>query len=316
MAKAALKELAMLLKLRGAPGITALLLPVTTAPMEYRGHTLLAFSFMEYNLRDVLQKFGKGVGLALQAVRSYCGQLLAGLTQLKKHQILHCDLKPDNVLVSADFGVVQLADFGSAVEANSADNMATPYLVSRFYRAPEVILGLQPSFPMDLWSIAVTVVELFLGDVLFRGQTNNDMLFTMMQHLGPMSNRLIRQHLVQAQRVPNVIKQFQQEGPNYNFVQQTTDPVTHASVVKLRPLTTTSTTTTDKFPNATPLTSKILKARSANDKKSMVMQFADLMGKCLALDPSRRIELRDALRHEFFETPSVKTTSSSNNTGN
>ncbi|GKY97873.1 hypothetical protein MPSEU_000745300 [Mayamaea pseudoterrestris] len=324
MAKAALKELAMLLKLKGAPGIVPLLLPTTTAPIEHRGHVLLAFSFMEYNLRDVLIKFGKGVGLSLQAVRSYTGQLLAALTQLKKHGIIHCDLKPDNILVSSDFGHCQIADFGSAVEANnSADNIATPYLVSRFYRAPEVILGLQPTYMVDLWSIAVTVVELFLGDVLFRGQTNNDMLFTMMQHLGPMSNRHIRQHLVQTQRIPNVVKQFQQEGPNYKFVQQTMDPVTQSSVVKLRPLTSTNTgnsaSSADKFPSATPLATKIVKARSSNDRKSLVQQFSDLMLKCLALDPTRRMELRDALRHEFFASsaaaniPSSVTTSSNGN---
>lgn len=309
MAKAALKELDMLLRLKGSPGVVPLLLPTTTAPMEYRGHVLLVFSFMDYNLRDVLQKFGKGVGLSLQAVRSYCGQLLAALTQLKRHGILHCDLKPDNILVSSDFGVCQIADFGSAVEANSPENMATPYLVSRFYRAPEVILGIQPSFAMDLWSVAVTVVELYLGDVLFRGQTNNDMLFTMMQHLGAIPNRIIRQHLVQAQRIPNIFRHFQQDGPHYAFVQQTMDPVTHANVIKVRPLSSVSASAfADKFPNATPLSSKILKARSASDRRGLVKQFIELMTRCLAMDPSRRIELRDALRHEFFTSSTVVNT--------
>jgi serine/threonine-protein kinase PRP4 len=311
MSKAALKELQTLLRLKGAPGIVPLLLPTTTAPMEYRGHVLLVFAFMEYNLRDVLQKFGKGVGLSLQAVRSYFGQLLAGLTQLKKFGILHCDLKPDNILVSSDFAVCQIADFGSAVEASSGENMPTPYLVSRFYRAPEVILGLQPTYAVDLWSVAVTAAELYLGDVLFRGQTNNDMLFVMMQHMGPISNRVIRQHLAQAQRLPSVTRQFQQDGTTYSFLQQTTDPVSHNHVIKMRPLTThnhhppTSSVGGDlKFPNATPLHSKILKARSASDKRSLMTQFSDLLQKSMALDPTRRIELRDALRHVFFASPS------------
>ena len=63
--------------------------------LEHCGHLILVFPFMEYNLRDVLQKFGKNVGLSLQAVRSYAGQLLAAATHLKRHSILHLDLKPD-----------------------------------------------------------------------------------------------------------------------------------------------------------------------------------------------------------------------------
>ena len=128
--------------------------------------------------------------------------LLAAATHLKNHNILHSDLKPDNILVSQDFSKVFLCDFGSAVSWSERVEMITPYLVSRFYRAPEIILGLVPDYAIDLWSLAVTVAELFLGKVLFSGATNNDMLNTFMQHLGPFSNRLIRQHLVQTKRFP------------------------------------------------------------------------------------------------------------------
>jgi serine/threonine protein kinase len=53
------------------------------------------------------------------------------------------DLKPDNILVSANFSTVKLADFGSAFFETDHDNDPTPYLVSRFYRPPEIILGLE-----------------------------------------------------------------------------------------------------------------------------------------------------------------------------
>ena len=187
-------------------GIVHLLLPTETMVppiLEHRGHTLLVFPYMPFNLRDVLAKFGKGVGLSLTAVRSYFGQLLAAATHLKQHNIIHCDLKPDNILVSQDFSTVRLCDFGSAVDANEQSfESITPYLVSRFYRAPEIILGLEPTFAIDLWSLAVTVAELFLGKVLFQGINNNDMLRVMMQHMGPFSNRVIRQHLVQTKKYP------------------------------------------------------------------------------------------------------------------
>ena len=312
MAKAAMNELRMLQRLKGATGIVPLLFPTTEnkAVVEYRGHVVMVFSYMEYNLRDVLQKFGKGVGLSLQAVRSYFGQLLAAATHLKKHRIIHADLKPDNILVGADFAAVQIADFGSAMDVDSAEaQTATPYLVSRFYRAPEIILGLVPTYAIDLWSLAVTVAELFLGNVLFTGKSNNDMLYCFMQHIGPFSNRMIRQHVAQGQRLGTTVvpQHFSQDGAAYLFKQQTVDPISGEMVYQTRSLLTEKQQTTGahtgkKFPLATPLNQKILKARSGTDSRSMVLHFSDLLQKCLTLDPSRRIDLREALRHDFFTT--------------
>ena len=299
MVKAAMNELQTLQKLNGSPGIVPLLMPTGASPPEHRGHVILVFSFMDYNLRDVLQKFGKGVGISLQAVRSYFGQLLAAATHLKKHGIIHADLKPDNILVSSDFGVVQLADFGSAIHVASPEqSQITPYLVSRFYRAPEIILGLTPTHAVDLWSLAVTVAEIFLGDPVFRGKSNNDMIYVFMQHLGAFSNRVIRQHLVQCQRLA-VPRQFEQEGASYVFRQQTVDPVSGVPVHKFLSLLPENNSC--KFPMGTPLKQKLLKAKSANDSKKMVLEFADLLRHCLALDPARRIALKDALQHKFFQ---------------
>jgi serine/threonine-protein kinase PRP4 len=192
--------------------------------------------------------------------------------------------------VSADFSSVSICDFGSAFDSGESVEMITPYLVSRFYRAPEIILGLMPSYAVDLWSIAVTVAELFLGKVVFKGTNNNDMLNQMMQHMGPFSNRLIRQHLVQTKRFPLPVH-FTQEAATYVFRQETVDPVTDQAVHKA--------TSLQSF---TPcLQSKILKAKSAKDGRSLVLRFSDLLQKCLTLDPTRRISVKEAGRHDFFK---------------
>jgi serine/threonine-protein kinase PRP4 len=326
MAKTAYAEIQFLQRLKNSPGIVDLLLPISTAPIEHRGHVLLVFTCADYNLRDVLQKFGKGVGLSLEAVRSYFGQLLAAATHLKKHAIIHSDLKPDNILVSRDFNVVQLGDFGSAldVSVSSQQQQPTPYLVSRFYRAPEIILGLVPTYAVDLWSLAVSVAEIFLGNVLFRGKTNNDMIYSFMQHLGPFSNRLIRQHLVQCSKMP-IPPHFTQRrdgaGSDYLYIQHTTDAVTGKAVNKYVPIFSGDHGTADSgsrhevFPS-TPLAKKLLKAKSAKDSRVLVLRFSDLLQKCLTLDPSRRISLRDSLQHEFFTKGAASSNaSSSSNTG-
>jgi serine/threonine-protein kinase PRP4 len=316
MAKAAIHEIRFLQELRDAPGIVPLLLPTDAVhPLEYRGHVLLVFPFLEYNLRDVLQKFGKGVGLSLPAVRTYFGQLLSALTHLKKRGMIHADLKPDNILVNGDFSTVYVADFGSAFSSTAPENQPTPYLVSRFYRAPEIILGLTPTIAIDLWSLAVSMAELFLGKLLFRGKSNNDMLYVFMQHLGAVSNRVVRQHVVQLGKVPTLGRQFQGDGANFVFLQQTVDAVTGQPIHKRLPLATAATVSStvgadsggSKFPSATPLAGKIVRAKSANDSRTHVQQFADLLQKCLALDPTRRLTLKDALGHDFFQVKSVVT---------
>ena len=56
--------------------------------------------------------------------------------------------------------------------------------------------------------------------------------------------------------------------------------------------------------NKPSLQSRLLKARSPKDKRIHVMKFADLLSKCLVLDPSKRISVKSALKHDFFTTPS------------
>jgi len=104
----------------------------------HKQHLCLVFEPLSMNLREVLKKYGKDVGLHIKAVRSYSQQLLFALKLLKKANILHADIKPDNILVNESKLVLKLCDFGSA--SHVAENEITPYLVSRFYRAPEIMM--------------------------------------------------------------------------------------------------------------------------------------------------------------------------------
>lgn len=84
---------------------------------------------------------------------------------------------------------------GTAIDrsdAATAHNEITPYLVSRFYRAPEIILGLPYDYAIDMWSIGCTLYELYTGKILFTGDSNNQMLRAIMEIRGKISPKLYR----------------------------------------------------------------------------------------------------------------------------
>lgn len=103
---------------------------------EHKGHFAIVTESLSMNLRDVIKRFGKDVGLNMRAVRAYAHQMLLSLSLMRKCNIVHADIKPDNVLVSENKAVLKVCDLGTAAEVSEGE--ITPYLVSRFYRAPEI----------------------------------------------------------------------------------------------------------------------------------------------------------------------------------
>nr|CCA19155.1 serine/threonine protein kinase putative [Albugo laibachii Nc14] len=113
---------------------------------EHRNHISLVFEPMQMNLREAMKKFGGKSGIAIQAVRIFARHLLIALSHLEACDVVHADVKPDNILLDDKQTTVKVCDFGSAfMQTDGTHHDPTPYLVSRFYRAPEIILG----FPYD-----------------------------------------------------------------------------------------------------------------------------------------------------------------------
>ncbi|KAI0983076.1 hypothetical protein GJ496_002168 [Pomphorhynchus laevis] len=222
----------------------------------HKNHLCLVFEPLSMNLREVLKKYGRDVGLHIKAVRTYTRQLLLALKLLKKCNILHADIKPDNILVNENKMTLKLCDFGSATYANDAD--ITPYLVSRFYRAPEIILGMSYDFAIDLWSVGVTMFECYSGKIMFPGKSNNEMLKIMMEYRGKFPNRLIR-------RVDKVTNR---------------EKVSVLSIVN---------------PKKDLLTALLGNSHHLpEDEMKRVIQLKDFLDKILALDPQRRISVNQA----------------------
>jgi len=158
---------------------------------EDRNHLCLVFEALGGgNLREVLRKYGNKIGLKIQAVKVFGHKLMLALKLLKKLKIFHADLKPDNILVNETKTSVKLADFGSASPVT--ENSITPFLVSRWYRAPEIMLGLPYSYEIDMWSLGCTLFEIATGKVLFSGKSNNEMLYLIMEVSGPVPKKMIK----------------------------------------------------------------------------------------------------------------------------
>ncbi|XP_011314174.1 serine/threonine-protein kinase PRP4 homolog [Fopius arisanus] len=245
----------------------------------HKNHLCMVFEPLAMNLREVLKKYGKDVGLHVKAVRSYTQQLFLALKLLKRANILHGDIKPDNILVSETKLVLKLCDFGSASHAH--ENEVTPYLVSRFYRAPEIILGIPYDFGIDMWSVGCTIYELYTGKIMFSGKTNNQMLKFFMDLKGKMPNKLIRKGTFKEQHFDS----------NCNFLYHEVDKVTEREkVVVMSTLPASRDLGTELGGNSLPA-----------EQNRKVGQLKDLLERTLMLDAGKRITVNHALAHPFIQ---------------
>lgn len=115
-------------------------------------------------------------GLDLGIVKSFAWQLLVALAEmsLPHVNIIHADLKPDNImLVEMLHRKIKIVDFGSACckTLHSAQ-----YIQSRYYRAPEVVLGYPFDSAIDMWSVGCILFELHSGKPLFDGKDERDQI--------------------------------------------------------------------------------------------------------------------------------------------
>ena len=116
---------------------------------DHANHLCLVFEQLRENLFEVLESNGYK-GLSLNTVRPIIIQVLTTLKACAKAGIVHCDLKPENILMVKPPHHIKLIDFGSACEEH---NTVYSYIQSRYYRAPEVLLGVEYTCMIDMWSL-------------------------------------------------------------------------------------------------------------------------------------------------------------------
>jgi glycogen synthase kinase 3 beta len=146
----------------------------------------LVFEFVSLNLQSYIDNhLKKKKHIPIDKIKLIAKQMLIGLDYCHKKHIVHRDLKPENVLLT-DEGNVKLCDFGSSkcIEEKKGTT-STPYTVSRYYRAPELILGkIDYNSKIDIFAAGCILAELFMLDPLFPGKTEGLELFEHMCLLG------------------------------------------------------------------------------------------------------------------------------------
>lgn len=158
---------------------------------QHKSHTCLVFEMLEQNLYDFLKQ-NKFSPLPLKYIRPILQQVLTALLKLKQLGLIHADLKPENIMLVDPVRQpyrVKVIDFGSASHVSKA--VCNTYLQSRYYRAPEIILGLPFCEAIDMWSLGCVVAELFLGWPLYPGSSEYDQIRYISQTQGlPTENML------------------------------------------------------------------------------------------------------------------------------
>ncbi len=144
----------------------------------FKNHTCMVFELLDLNLLDLIRK-NNFSGLALKTISFLIKDVLEAVYQLHKINIIHTDIKPENILLKIkkeEFQpkiTVKLTDFGSACYKN---NTFYKYIQSRYYRSPEALIGVPYGLPIDIWSIGCIAAELYIGTPIFAGVCEFDQL--------------------------------------------------------------------------------------------------------------------------------------------
>merc|ERR1712179_727444 len=151
----------------------------------------IVMDFVQHDLKGLMETMRKKNQVFLPAeVKCLMDQLLRAVHHLHDNWILHRDLKASNLLLSHN-GILKVGDFGLAREYGSPLKNYTAIVVTLWYRAPELLLGIkQYSTHIDVWSIGCIFGELLHMEPLFPGKSEVDELNKIFKLLGTPSEKM------------------------------------------------------------------------------------------------------------------------------
>ena len=198
------REVMILQEINGHENIVKLL---NVIKAENKKDLYLVFEFMETDLHAVIK-----AGILTPIHKQYIiFQILKGLKYIHSGKIVHRDLKPSNVLINTEC-LIKIADFGLARSiaciGEDRDPIMTEYVATRWYRAPEIVLGSNRySKAVDVWSVGCILAELVNGKALFPGKSTLNQVELILEVLGkPSESDLHGLNLESTMNIINSIK--------------------------------------------------------------------------------------------------------------
>lgn len=148
--------------------------------MEYIPETLSQY---------ITRQYDKETELNFTTVKKLAYQIFAGLNYMHSHGITHRDIKPQNLLVDEEKMELKLCDFGSSKKLKSNEESVS-YIASRYYRAPELILGCKRyTSAIDIWAAGCVIAEMFNnGQPLFTGADSLSLMKDIVNIIGAPTN--------------------------------------------------------------------------------------------------------------------------------
>ena len=153
------RELEVLNALRNAPNVIQLLQFFYSTDKMNRLIQNSVFEFCDSNLEDLLKSLDQhDKYLPMQDIKRLIREICTGLAYMHEKHIVHRDLKPENILLKD--AEVKICDFGSSKFLDMKTFKNTPYVVSRYYRAPELILSSNLyDESIDIWGMFTIVAN-------------------------------------------------------------------------------------------------------------------------------------------------------------
>ncbi|XP_050410933.1 homeodomain-interacting protein kinase 2 isoform X1 [Patella vulgata] len=261
---------------------------------QHKNHTCLVFEMLEQNLYDFLKQ-NKFQPLPLKYIRPVTQQVLTALLKLKSLGLIHADLKPENIMLVDPVRFpyrVKVIDFGSASHVSKA--VCSTYLQSRYYRAPEILLGLPFCEAIDMWSLGCVIAELFLGWPLYPGSSEYDQIRYISQTQG-----LPAEHMLSSATKTSRFFMRDNTDTSYPFW-RLKSPEEHEAETKIkskeaRKYIFNCLDDIGQINVPTDLEGSELLAEKVDRR-----EFIDLLKRMLTLDQERRILPREALNHHLI----------------
>ncbi|OQV17691.1 Cyclin-dependent kinase 11B [Hypsibius exemplaris] len=150
------------------------------------GHNMdkiyMVMEFVEHDLKGLMESMRQPFSIG--EVKTLMRQLLSAVQHLHDNWIVHRDLKTSNLLLNHR-GILKVADFGLAREYGSPLRPYTPVVVTLWYRAPELLLGIKEySTPIDMWSVGCIFAEFLTSKPLFPGKSELEQITKIFKELG------------------------------------------------------------------------------------------------------------------------------------